>query len=465
MIGFHVENKIMRFIPYVLGVALFCTVSRADDGGVGLDEAQENDEYRAELDALKQEVEELKSRLDAADEGDLADIEQARGVLDIYGFFDVSLFKMFLTDDNVMKGIQNDNLSFIVPGVNIYISSQMTETLSALVELRFTFLPSGQDASYVPYERVDTTVGDSYQMNRVRLGGVMIERVHMTWQPWDFFGITAGRFLTPFGIWNIDHGSPVLITVVPPYIMIRQIIPVAQTGVQIHGRFYPSSRTFFDYALTMSNGRGPMDEVFDLDDDKALGLRLRLEYEGDHSSVAFGGYGYWGHYTDITKEILPGAEIGEIDFVEERTERFEELGGSLDFVLQIHGVRLQSEYARSLRKYEVRPFRDAPILDSPMGDLYQPDFIQWNVYVLLAWELPLKALLGDMKLTPFGMFEYSVEDDSAPEFDAYMFRFGLNFKPNPHIVLKAVAGYAKAVDSHFLPSGWWNLAGQAAVTF
>ncbi|MCP4679592.1 MAG: hypothetical protein GY854_29690 [Deltaproteobacteria bacterium] len=426
-----------------------------------------------EKEALKKRVEMLEKRLDDAEEERMAELENDSDsigpTLDIYGFFDLELIKMIPDDDNPTGGLSlAENLTFTMSNINIYFSSQLTETLRSLLELRFTFNPLGQELTYYPeYNRIDTSATETGTGQQFKLGGVIIERAKLTWQPFDFFGVTAGRYLTPFGIWNVDHGSPVLIPFTPPYIITTEAMPVAQTGLQVHGRFLPTSSFFIDYAVTLANGRGPTESAYDLDDNKALGLRLRFVYKGRNVHAALGGYGYYGHTTDSRKELdLDHLTDSVLEIHTVNTEKYKELTGSLDFLLELYGVRLQAEYVRGIIQYETRPFRVfVPVTTEPMGT-YMPDHIKSHVYGLLAWELPLHKYLGEMTLTPYIFVEYSVPEDSLAVANPLYVRFGLNYKPNAFVVLKVEAG-RNTVESESLdpdPQSWM-VAGQMAVSF
>ncbi|MCP4676270.1 MAG: hypothetical protein GY854_12320 [Deltaproteobacteria bacterium] len=437
------------------------------------DQERENERQKQEMQAIEErhsaEIEELRARLDAADEAELDELAQEtefNPILNIYGFFDLTLYKYFVDEDNPAYGILPDKLSFVLSNLNVYLASEMTETLSALVELRFTFMPHGIESDLTSYERIDTSVTEPHSTEELQLGGVVIERAQMTWQPRDFFGISAGRFLTPFGIWNVDHGSPVLLTVQPPYLIVREFMPLAQTGLQFHGRFFPSDSLFIDYALTASNGRGPTETVYDLEDDKALGVKLKVTYQHDHITAALGGYGYFGHTTDIVKELDLSDPDTLFGMKVDTTSEYKEWNGAIDLLLELYGVRLQAEYVRGLIRYDVRPLRRMPVLDipDPFGEK-QPDYIKSDVYVLLAWQLPLDKWLGDMRLTPFGMVERSIMDDTYNDFDAMTIRAGLNFKPNSFVVLKFNAVHVRSPKSEVLDVPWWMLNGQMAVSF
>jgi hypothetical protein len=289
------------------------------------------------------------------------------------------------------------------------MASQLSDGFSFLSEIKFTFQPLGSETALeVPgvsdYERVDTTVRDPHTDEQYRLGGVVIERVHVTWQPSDSFGILAGRYLTPYGIWNVDHGTPVLITVRYPTIQMLALVPKAQTGLKLFGRFFPADTLFVDYAFTISNGRGPIDEIQDLDANKGLGLKLKLSYEHDELTVSVGGYGYWGDYTDIKRSIT---SVDPFSVAISQTVSYNELLASADFLLELFGVRLQAEYVGVRNRYSVRPLRS----EYYPGGGYQPDHFAWCVYGLLGYTLPLQRWLGEMTLMPYFMSEYADIDD------------------------------------------------------
>ncbi len=427
----------------------------------------------AEKEALEQRVNSLEERLDDAEEAAMAELEDDSDVigptLDIYGFFDVELLKVFNDKDNPTEGlVAAENLTFTMANINLYFSSQLTDTLRALIEVKFSFAPLGQELSYYPeYHRVDTAASELGTGQEFNLGGIMVERAKLTWQPFDFLGITAGRYLTPFGIWNVDHGTPILIPVSPPLIIAKQAIPMAQTGIQLHGRFLPSASFFIDYAVTLANGRGPTESAYDLDDNKAVGLRLRLIYKGRNVQAALGGYGYYGQTTDIEKSLnLDQLAQDNLQIKINETEKYQELTGSLDFLLAFYGIRLQAECVRGIIQYDKRPFRThAPVTTEPIGG-YMPDYIKFHVYGLLAWELPLHKYLGEMTLTPYLFIERSVPEDALEVANPFYIRFGVNYKPNPFIVLKVEAGRSTTESVSLNPDPqYWTVSGQAAVSF
>jgi hypothetical protein len=416
----------------------------------------------------KRQSEEIAALKAQAEEAELAELAAltAEGsgfepTLSIYGFFDVSLLKWFIEEGDPLQAAFTEDLTFVATDLNLYLHSQMAEDWSFLAELRFSFLPHGT-LDYNTMERRDTTVSDPHTSEQVRFGGVFIERVHLTWQPKDWFGVTLGRFITPFGIWNIDHGSPVLLGSYAPYIMMTEVVQLRQTGLMVHGRFVPTESWFIDYALTLSNGRGPLDQIYDLDDNKAVGLRLKSTVERGRFKLALGGYGYYGHTTD---EAITYSSLDPLVVEVDQLERYSELTGSLDLLVELFGVRLQAEYARSLIRYRTRPPRRMPMAGITVAGQRQPDYASWVGYVLLGWTLPLDELIGEMKLTPFAMLERSEPEDFSDEFNLWSLRGGLNFKPNAFIAIKLDGGYVTFESSSMFRHPAWMLGSQIAVAF
>jgi hypothetical protein len=408
----------------------------------------------------------------------------------IYGFFDLGFYKAFYEEDSLYDLFLNESSTFVVTNLNVYLASQMTETLSALVELRFSFLPVGESTSaqvvhigdtelqITEYERLDTTVWDSSTLMEFRQGGVNIERVHLNYEPLDWLNFLGGRFLTPYGIWNVDHASTVIMTVRSPYMVTRQMVPAAQTGIQIYGRLYPRYDLFFDYAVTLSNGRGAMDEVMDLDENKAVGLRLRFSYESDNINISLGGYGYVGEVSDVTKTghmVLKEDDMTLDEDVEtpiwfEVTSvgKYMEYITSADLLMEFWGVGLQSEFiwryidmeAPGVRDPDNNLFSGAPA-DLP---LYTPTNSGIGYYALLYWELPLHRWISPVKITPYVMYE-DTKDDDTTTFTTFQFLLaGLNVKPSPFVTLKGE--YFRAIpESELFGESISGMYFQMAVTF
>lgn len=439
-----------------------------------------DDAQDEEIRKLKEQVELLTGMVEegAEEEFDLSMFEEEEEFepsLEIFGFFDLNL-RWYNPDDNsTMEGMTAQNSSFFIGNLNLYFKSHLTQNISALVEIGFTMMPHGVETSFeesnffhMEYGRIDTTAYHPFTFENRVLGSIFIERAQLNWSPRDYFGVIAGRFLTPFGIWNVDHGTTVLLPVNSPFFMARLALPLAQTGLQVYGKFYPFRNTYLDYAITCSNGRGPTEAVMDFDQHKALGGRLKLTYEGRDISVATGGYLYWGKTTDLIKRI---DSLAPLHIETEKVMQYDELTGSIDLLVKIFGLRLQSEYVRGRIWHKIPTLRIYSMgqdIPSPLNE-HQPDFIKWGIYGLMAYEIPILTTHGRSLLTPYVWVEFYQTDDTMPTADAVIYVGGLNFKPIPSVVIKAELGRSTfpnmGDDEVSAAGGIWAGSLQLAVSF
>ncbi len=471
-----------------------------DNGGVNAKLADMETEIQALKEASKRQEQtnaELEAKIaEAQDEIALATVDsddmEGAQKLNVFGFFDLTYFKGFWDDDSIYNMYQPSNGSFTITNANIYFQSQMTDSLSAMTEIRFSFLPHGfereYEAAYVfpdgsgnvdpnsSYVRTNTTVWDPVTTLEFQQGGITLERVHLTYQPADAFGIVAGRFLTPYGIWNIDHGSPVVIPARIPYFQYRSLVPLAQTGLQLFGRVFPTDRIFLDYALTLSNGRGPMDALVDLDENKGLGLRLKLTYDGKHVTFFTGAYGYTGEYTDkkkrtvvqINPDLTQNTDVDDpISVKQITTEAYREYVITYDISLSLFGLTLQSEAA--WRRVDFTVHSQMPPANALFNGaaateiLYMPDYLGYDVYVLLYYHLPLPDSWSPVQITPFVLYERSDTLEVIEPAKVHIVNAGLNVKPSPYVTLKAEVSTGWP-DSSLLEHGT-SLVLQTAVSF
>lgn len=85
-------------------------------------------------------------------------------------------------------------------------------------------------------QRYNTTALDYQDYYRaLKWGGVEIERVYLEWLAHPLFNLRGGIFLTPYGIWNVDHGSPAIIPILRPATIGNGYIPERQTGLEVFG--------------------------------------------------------------------------------------------------------------------------------------------------------------------------------------------------------------------------------------
>ncbi len=397
----------------------------------------------------------------------------------VYGFYDVTFVKNFFNKDHGYNYVLSGASTFMISNINLYFDSQLSENLSSLLELRFSFLPLGSeehvyvevDGTRIPdyeYERVDTRVYDPYTSENYELNGVAVERVHLTYSPRQWFNVTVGRYLTPFGIWNVDHASTVYVPATIPYFHVREMVPIAQTGLQVFGRVFPSERFFIDYAVTLSNGRGPIESVVDLDENKGVGLRLKLNYEGDAVRFSLGGYGYYGEYTDLHKTVSIDTAAPTVDTLLTTTSNYDELDVSGDFLLELFGVRAQVEYVYRYviqNKAEMMgSIETIGATNSILGTYFIPSYTGWGIFAILSYELPLEKWIYPVRISPFVLYDGASPEDFMQLQDVQKVGAGFNIKFSRNVVTK-VAGRAYLPDSDMFGGKFFTLLAQLAVSF
>jgi hypothetical protein len=444
----------------------------------------ENQTTREELEAAREERDDIGLQL-------MENVTNREDKFQIYGFMDLNYAMSFPQNDDSILFAQNQTKhnSFLMNNINLYFASQMADTLSALAEVRFTFSPLGditsvpkvvytngvRGASQGEFVRVDTGTTNPYGA-KFRLGGVFIERAHFDFAPRDWFKIRGGRYLTPYGIWNEDHGPTVCLTALMPFMQVFEYVPSAQTGIMVFGQLYPTDLLTIQYAVTLSNGRSPTDAFFDMDDNKAVGVRGKVQLSSTDWKLALGGYGYYGEYTNWSQEIrvamtddftaLDPTADPALTTATVTEENYMELIGAADIEASFKGLRLAGEFVWRKVDYKVPPrspeMQAAFLGTDPLQVTWQGNKIAMSGYGLLSYTLPLK--LDGTTITPFAGIDLLYPDD-ATDFESWtIVQFGANVKPGAFLTLKG-SGYMINPQSDQYGGHIWYIAGQAAVSF
>ncbi|QQR91852.1 MAG: hypothetical protein IPJ88_09205 [Myxococcales bacterium] len=343
--------------------------------------------------------------------------------LQLYGFSDFTLNVPLYDSADSWSNVHDPYSSFALGNLNLYLDAKLAENWRSLSEIRFLLLPNGAlDTSTLSpsgtANRQNTSVADYSETNRpLRWGGVEIERAWVEYTAHPMATLRAGIWLTPYGIWNVDHGSPTVITINRPYIIGEQLFPERQTGLQLLGSS-SMGHTTVGYHLTVSNGRGPVDSYQDLDNNKALGGRLYLrgQWLGD---LQLGLSGYWGEYTDR------GAVLSTIDAAVRRplNEQFTEFSMAADarwtlgpWLFQAEAVVNELSYKNGKRP-EVYP------------GAYASNRRAWGSYLITMYELPWFGI------RPYVSGELYNSGTKISERTVILIA-GLNIRPIPNVVLK-----------------------------
>jgi hypothetical protein len=347
--------------------------------------------------------------------------------LNLYGFLDFTYAQQLGSESAIVTWFP----SFAIGNFNLYLSSELGSNWRSLAEVRFMYLPHGQVAGGGLFDpdatRNDTSVTDYADVGRtLRWGGVEIERAWIEYTVNSFLTVRAGQWLTPYGIWNVDHGSPTVIGVYRPYIVGEGLFPERQTGIELHGQFYAGDMPI-GYHLTLSNGRGPTDAYLDLDNNKGVGARLFAETDALPGVLTLGVSGYRGNYTDrpdnpVVFDLAEGPVVGDLV-----TLKYRELAFAADLKWQWEDLLLQSEWILADAAYrdEVRP----PAVEIPgIPPAFTPDVRRVGYYVLAGYRTPWWNLM------PFVIWQ---SYDNPLQVDVKEVQLGVNLRPVPQVVLKA----------------------------
>lgn len=353
--------------------------------------------------------------------------------LNIYGFSDFTFWYPLMKADNPWRRVLKSQPSFFVGNLNTYFDSSLTDRWRALAEVRFLFAPHGttvdQDDGTVV--RIDNTVEDNAEFgNQVRWGGVVIERASVEYAVAEWLTVRAGLWLTPYGIWNVDHGAPAIIGIRRPFTVRQQPFPERQSGIEILGA-RDLGAAEVGYHLTLSNGRGPADSSYDLDANKALGGRawVRLRAVGELiAGVSF----YRGRFTS-TRERWTTNAAGHAYLEREPLIQYDEQALAGDLRWRKGGWHAQGEAMWNERRF-VNPYRPAQSAATP--GMFVPDGARWGGYGLGGYRL---AWHGVMPYLGVEYFRFAPGD--LPGQVGYLpYGFGVtagvNVRPVPTVVLK-----------------------------
>lgn len=333
--------------------------------------------------------------------------------LKLYGFADALFKTQWYSDNNILR-----RYDVVEPGgqayldhANLYFDSRPNSSVRFLAEvslnrdpkqavpagLRLTYDSAGRTA-YVPIFVPELARKDH---------GISIARAHADLLLADEFNIRLGKFITPAGIWNVDHGSPTILTVRQPYqTNFVPIFPESQTGLQAFGKTQFLDQDF-SYSSWVSTGRG--------------------------NAMAFGSSDYgqvpqnwddwaWGSHlqADLALPAEVQTRIGasfHTGTLRMRTEWMESKMGSAPDLAKLSTTTFDSSYSRELcygldGKILWKGFLFQTEWNHRMVLDLQDDRKETNVngwYILLAKTVPLHR---NVDITPYAMFE-SVSWDGA----------------------------------------------------
>lgn len=386
----------------------------------------------AELEAKEEEAA-LSALLE--DDSDMEMEEEP--LLRIYGFADFGVQRAWSDPSSpVSNFIEANATSFVIGNLNLYFDAKPAEQWRTLIEVRFTNAPHGEVTGVGglagTFEREDTYQLDPHGSGLnvpMWRGSMVIERAWTEWQADQLLNVRVGNFFTPWGIWNIDHGSPTLISLQLPQHILQSAIPIRQTGIQLYGSTF-AGEWQLGYHATLSNGRVDLSN-YDFDDDKSFGGRLYARRETGTFNVTLGTSLYYGNQEDEVVDVVAAAPVA---FEQSSTWEYSERILGLDLALDYHDFRLRTEFTARTREFEEGKLMPADPLFAPVGSFNGSRAGYW-AYLILAQRLPW---LG---LEPVLLFDATHSEGSVGD-TIVLSSLGLNVHFTPSTLLKVA--YAKS---------------------
>ncbi|MBE9503637.1 MAG: hypothetical protein IME96_05630 [Proteobacteria bacterium] len=265
------------------------------------DSRKEIEELKSRLEVVEatkeKEIEELKSRLEVV-EATNEDVEDRLSRLfTLSGYADSE----YIIDD---RGGKSDG--FKIHHLSLFFKKKISDKWKLFSELEYEYAPKFESG--------------------VAQGKIFVEVFTIDYNYNHYINIRAGRYLTPVGIWNVEHYPPFVSTQERPQ-HIRKIFPQISDGLQFFGTVN-LGKIVTDYIAFISNGSDDLVNGIsdsgsgDDNDNKAVGGRLKFKFP-----------------------LLSTTELGISGYREKDNFDAEVNASGLDLSLQWKRLKFQAEYA------------------------------------------------------------------------------------------------------------------------
>ncbi len=354
-------------------------------------------EVRPQPTAAEKRLADLEERLAAVESAQsTADKDDSKNLFRIYGFTDMGVQRTWISETSLIAPYlaSSNATNFVVGNLNLYLDAQPSKDWRFLGEVHFSNAPGGspeQSNTSPPagvlarlterqYGHPDPAQPDGTYV----FGGlVSIERAHLDWTHFSFLKVRVGQFFTPFGVYNVDHGTPVVITTKVPFFISSRMFPTRQTGVMIHGSTFAGPWEL-GYSAYVSNGRTDLAPIT-FEDDRGFGGRISAANEQSGAlSMKFGASFYTGRVSDEVVDITLGPG-GSLVANGHSTYAFRESIGGVDASFDVGATRVRLEAAVARKVYD--PGAREPVLATFALNATTPNSWTTSAYAIVAHRL------------------------------------------------------------------------------
>lgn len=382
---------------------------------------------------------------------------QADDKFQIYGFADMTISKYLPTKTSVVRGIDkmDEKANFSLDHLNLYTSFRPNKNVRFLAELSFQEKPvtnkntSGMrmilDAPMFMFHSDSMwTVAELEEKNKTQRGitifewgSFSVERALMYLNLNRYLNFSAGKFITPAGVWNVDHGSPVIMTISQPtQYSYAEIFPKSQIGIMEEGKLFLGDADL-SYVVYLSSGRDNQSlyKVTDL----SVGGQMRLNLPV-LDECTFGVSGYRGKVN--RKLRVATYYMTTSDFINFKTEKtlYNDYD-TINYTEKVYGLDMR------LRKYNLTfqsEWNYQDIVNNKLGGAKTGIFA---TYYILSYD----AYKTDkLMMTPYGLFEYVkyYDEEKSPSADIYNLREGYR-KVMAGLNIRAFTNYGIKLEYNF----------------
>jgi hypothetical protein len=371
----------------------------------------------------------------AAADTSASESEGKPDVLRIYGFTEVGFERLWVNEAKFVGPAPpaENASSFVLGDLDFYFDAQPIRDWRSLVEIRYSNAPLGSIQSYGglggQFSRVTTRQSDPNAASSIAqqwAGEIIIERAQIDWTPTQLFKLRAGDFFTPFGIWNVDHGSPTLIPIALPDPIAFGSLPLRQIGLMSYGNGFVGPWEL-GYMATLTNGRQEL-STFAFDDNRGYGGRLYASKDSGDQVLKFGVSGYGGHVRDKEVDLV---SFNPTTFSSHSTFRYREWDLGADVSLDLHRTRIRIEGIMHRVQYDTG--QHELNFFNPTQQL--PNRYESSVYAVFAQELPWLGLEAYV-MGEVGYFPIPIPGTDT----AFTPSVGLNIHFTPSVLLKTQLG-------------------------
>ena len=262
-----------------------------------------------DIESLRKDLEELKVNFEVL-EAEAQNSEQINANrIKVSGYADIE----YIMND---KGGTTDG--FRTHHLSLFFKKQVSDKWRFFSEIEYEDAPKVGESKTVTITH-DGGTPESFDVSKNQDGKIFVEVFTLEYLHSPYLNFRAGRFLTPGGIWNVEHYPPFVATQERPQ-HIRKIFPQLNDGLQFFGTV-TAADVVTDYILYTGNGSGNSGHG-DTNDNKSLGGRLKFKLP-----------------------LLLKTEVGLSGYSEKDNSGTDLTAYGADINLQWSHFRLQGEYA------------------------------------------------------------------------------------------------------------------------